>query len=77
MSEGAGGVPRRGMRALLASVVAAAGGYLVFALWGGWRDVAAALEHVSLPAVALLLSLSLVNYGLRFARWHYYLARFG
>ncbi len=77
MSEGAGGVPRRGMRALLASVVAAAGGYLVFALWGGWRDVAAALEHVSLPAVALLLSLSLVNYGLRFARWQYYLARFG
>lgn len=68
---------RRGLRALLVSVIAAAGGYLAFALWGGWRAVAAALAHVSLPALALLLSLSLLNYALRFVRWHYYLALFG
>jgi len=69
--------PLRGLRALVLSVVAAAAGYLAFSLWGGWQDVLAALQHVSLPVLLLLLLLSLVNYGLRFARWQYYLVLFG
>lgn len=68
--------PMRGRRALVISVVAAALGYLAFSLWGGWREVAAALTRVSLPLLALLLVLSLVNYGLRFLRWQYYLKLF-
>lgn len=69
--------PVRGRRALILSVVAAAVGYLGFSLWGGWQDVVAALRQVSLPVLLLLLLLSLVNYGLRFARWQHYLALFG
>lgn len=69
--------PRRGMRALMLSVVLAAVGYLAFSLWGGWKDVASALVKVSLPLLLLLLLLSLVNYGLRFIRWQHYLRLFG
>lgn len=65
-----------GLRALLLSVAAAALGYLAFSLWGGWREVAAALAKVSLPLLLALLALSLANYGLRFLRWQYYLKRF-
>jgi uncharacterized protein (TIRG00374 family) len=69
--------PVRGLRALILSVAAAALGYLAFSLWGGWREVMAALREVS-PAVLLsLLALSLVNYGLRFVRWQHYLILFG
>jgi uncharacterized protein (TIRG00374 family) len=70
-------VPARGLRALILSVVAAAVGYLAFSLWGGWQDVLAALRQVSWPVLLLLLLLSLVNYGLRFARWQHYLSLFG
>jgi len=69
--------PIRGLRALILSVVAAAIGYLAFSLWGGWREVVAALREVSLPVLMLLLVLSLVNYGLRFVRWQHYLTLFG
>lgn len=69
--------PVRGLRALILSVVAAAVGYLAFSLWGGWQDVLAALRQVSWPVLLLLLLLSLVNYGLRFARWQHYLSLFG
>jgi len=69
--------PQRGKRAMIVSVVAAALGYLGFSLWGGWSDVAAALGRVSLPLLLGLLALSLVNYGLRFVRWHHYLQLFG
>lgn len=67
----------RGLHALMASVVLAAGGYLAFTLWGGWAEVTAALSRVSLPLLLWMLLLSLLNYGLRFVRWQYYLAVFG
>lgn len=69
--------PVRGLRALILSVATAAVGYLAFSLWGGWQDVLAALRQVSWPVLLLLLLLSLVNYGLRFARWQHYLSLFG
>jgi uncharacterized protein (TIRG00374 family) len=65
------------MRALIISVIVAAAGYLGFSLWGGWDEVMAALAQVSWLLIGLLLCLSLVNYGLRFVRWQYYLHRFG
>ncbi len=67
----------RARRALLWSVVLAAGGYLAFSLWGGWREVITALSHVSPGLLLSLLLLSLVNYGLRFGRWQHYLTLFG
>lgn len=69
--------PRRGMKALVFSVIIAALGYIGFSLWGGWSDVVAALGKVSLSLLLWLLLLSLINYGLRFARWQHYLHLFG
>lgn len=60
-------------RAVVWSVLLAALGYLGFALWSGWREVATAIGKVGLLGVAVALSLSLVNYGLRFLRWQAYL----
>jgi uncharacterized membrane protein YbhN (UPF0104 family) len=59
------------------SAVLAAVGYLGFALWSGWRDVAAAVGEVGLPGVLIALVLSLVNYALRFIRWQSYLRATG
>jgi uncharacterized protein (TIRG00374 family) len=60
-------------RALLLSILAAVGGYLAFSVWGGWRDVLLALEKVGIIGLLLALSMSLLNYGLRFLRWQMYL----
>lgn len=68
---------QRGMRALILSVILAAAGYLAFSLWGGWHEVVAATKTISAGLLAGLLALSLVNYGLRFVRWQYYLRCFG
>lgn len=66
-----------GYRAVTWSVALAALAYLAFSLWGGWRNVAAAAGKVGLVGLATALSLSLVNYGLRFTRWQAYLAAMG
>lgn len=60
-------------RAVVWSMLAAAAGYLGFSLWGGWREVVDAVAKVGLLGLAAALSLSLVNYGLRFIRWQMYL----
>ena len=60
-------------RVVVYTVVAAALGYLGFSLWGGWREVLAAAGQVGFIGLAVALSLSLVNYGLRFLRWQAYL----
>lgn len=64
-------------RALVLSVVLAALGYLLFALISGWREVAAAIVQVGAFGLLVALSLSLVNYGLRFSRWQLYLRTLG
>ncbi len=74
------GVPAIGpnqWRALLASVVVAALGYLAFSLWGGWRDVAAAAARAGAAGAAMLLGLSCLNYAMRFVRWQLYLKALG
>ena len=60
-------------RAVMWSVVLAAVGYLGFALWSGWQDVTNAVGKVGAGGIAVALSLSVVNYGLRFIRWQAYL----
>ncbi len=64
-------------RAVVYSVVLSALGYLGFSLWGGWREVTAAVGQVGLVGILIALSLSLVNYGLRFLRWQAYLGAVG
>lgn len=68
---------RRALRPLVLSALLAAIGYLGFAAWAGWREVAAGFARVGLPIFALALGLSLVNYALRFARWQMYLGAMG
>lgn len=64
-------------RAVIYSVVLSALGYLLFSLFGGWRDVASTIGQVGIGGVFIALSLSLVNYALRFVRWQLYLQRLG
>ncbi|MDR2678427.1 MAG: flippase-like domain-containing protein [Zoogloeaceae bacterium] len=65
------------LRALFGLVFLAILGYLGFALWSGWENVAAATRKVGWAGVGLVLGLSLVNYALRFIRWQMYLAALG
>jgi glycosyltransferase 2 family protein len=64
-------------RALLLTVLLSAVGYLAFSLWGGWHEVVAAMMRVGFLGTAIALTLSLVNYGLRFVRWQKFLALLG
>ena len=64
-------------RALLLIVLVSALGYLAFSLWGGWHEVVSAIVRVGFIGTAIALSLSLVNYGLRFVRWQKFLALLG
>lgn len=57
----------------LAAVVAYAG----FTFWSGWEETTQAARRVGLGGGALLLSLSLLNYAVRFGRWQFYLAQLG
>ncbi len=64
-------------RALIISIVLATAGYLGFSLWGGWQDVVIAFAQIGILGTLLALSMSLVNYGLRFYRWQRYLIQLG
>ncbi len=60
-------------RTFLISVALSAVGYLAVSLWSGWREVLNAVAAVGIFGTLIALGLSLVNYGLRFIRWQYYL----
>jgi uncharacterized protein (TIRG00374 family) len=63
--------------ALVLSILLSAIGYLAVSLWGGWREVVGAVAQVGILGFGIALGLSLVNYGLRFLRWQYYLDLLG
>ncbi|GAB4346446.1 MAG: lysylphosphatidylglycerol synthase transmembrane domain-containing protein [Gammaproteobacteria bacterium] len=64
-------------RAFVVTLALSVAGYLLFTIWGGWREVVAALGALDLVDVLVLLGLSLINYGLRFRRWQRYLTWLG
>lgn len=64
-------------RALVLSVLVAAAGYLAISVWTGWVDVRQAFGSIGMTGMAIALALSLVNYGLRFLRWQWYLSIMG
>lgn len=64
-------------RALVASIVVAALGYLGVSMWSGIDDVFLALRRVGWAGLLIMLILSSVNYGLRFVRWQQYLGAMG
>jgi uncharacterized protein (TIRG00374 family) len=51
--------------------------YLVGTIWAGIDQMAAALERFDWRLVIPLLGLTLLNYGVRFAKWHYLCRRLG
>ncbi len=51
--------------------------YGVFVAWAGYRDIQESLSRFRWSAFAFALALASANYGLRFAKWEYYLARLG
>jgi uncharacterized protein (TIRG00374 family) len=65
------------IRAVVLSTIAAGTIYLATVIWAGRVEVSAALKLVNLDTLLVLLALSLLNYGLRFARWHFYLRALG
>lgn len=52
-------------------------GYFLFSLWGGWEKVVAAVAIVGVKGILIALGFSLLNYLLRFLRWHHYLKLLG
>lgn len=64
-------------RALTLSIGLSALLYLGFVLLADYRAVLAALGRLGPMALAGILLLSLINYGLRFWRWHRYLSALG
>lgn len=64
-------------RVMLLIVLLSAVGYLAFSLWGGWQEVVAALSKVGLVGTVIALTLSLVNYLVRFIRWQKFLLKLG
>lgn len=65
------------LNALICSVAIATLGYLAFSIWGGWSSVISAFGDVGMIGFLVILSFSLVNYGLRFLRWQLYLSVLG
>lgn len=55
----------------------AIGGYLAVTFWSGWQEVVSAAARIGVAGILTALLLSLVNYGLRFVRWQYYLTLLG
>lgn len=68
---------RRTWMGLLVTLLASALGYLLFSVSQGWSAVWMAAQRLHVMEVAVLLGLSLVNYGLRFVRWQAYLREMG
>jgi uncharacterized protein (TIRG00374 family) len=64
-------------RAVIISAMLAAFGYLAIGIWSGWRNVLLAIRDTGIAGIGIALALSLVNYGLRFSRWHMYLGALG
>ncbi len=62
---------------VILGVVAGVAVYVGFSIWANARAVGAALAHFSWGAAAAGLALAAGNYGIRWARWEYYLRRLG
>lgn len=59
------------------AVALAALGYLAYAVWKGFSETAAELVGFVWSLYVPVLGLTLVNYGLRYLKWHYLLHQLG
>ncbi len=63
--------------AVAITVAVAALGYLAYAVWSGFSETASELVAFAWPLYVPILGLTLVNYGLRYAKWAWLLRRLG
>jgi uncharacterized membrane protein YbhN (UPF0104 family) len=68
------GSMKRNLRRVLVVVLLAVALYGAFALLAGYREIGDSLEGYGWWSLALALALATANYGLRFAKWQYYLS---
>lgn len=47
--------------------------YLAYIIWTGWSETLNVIGRLGLGGIGIVLLLSLLNYGLRFVRWNWYL----
>ena len=47
--------------------------YIVMALWSDWQDLTAAVSSFPWQLMPIVIGLTLINYGGRLLRWHWYL----
>lgn len=66
---------RRFLRRLLAATLLAVALYGAFVVYAGVREIGESLRSFRWWTFALALALASFNYGLRFAKWEYYLHR--
>lgn len=52
-------------------------GYFLFTLWAGWENVLSAIRQAGVWGISVALGLSLINFGMRFLRWQYFLKTLG
>lgn len=64
-------------RRVLLAVLLGVGLYGAFVLYVGLSQIQASLARFEWSAFVLALALALANYGFRFLKWEYYLARLG
>ena len=60
---------------LVLPIVLAAAAYLALLIYGRFGDLGEAFARFRLSFLVPILALALLNYGLRFVRWQYYLQR--
>jgi uncharacterized protein (TIRG00374 family) len=70
-------LPDRLLQSLVWSLIIAIGIYTTTVLATDFHAVSEVAVRLGILGWALVLALSLVNYGLRFLRWHVYIARLG
>ncbi len=64
-------------RWVIAAIAVGALLFLAGSIWAGFDEVSAALAGFAWGWMVPVLLLTLVNYGLRFGKWHYLLGRLG
>lgn len=65
------------VRGVLWSGLAALVAAVALGIWGDWGQLAAAFGRFSWTAIPIAVALTLVNYVLRFGKWHYYVRQIG
>lgn len=63
--------------ALILTITLSVLGYLLFSLWGGFDQVAAAISKIGVLRIILCLSIACLSYLFRFMRWNYFLHTLG